>query len=266
MKLVVNLLRVSARHLLALAIISVDILHVDQKVAELNLGLRHLLFCGTKPTVFIKLAVKVIIVSNFFLLSFFIRILALYESLLILLSEVDLINKLLVHFIHVPQLLLQLVQEGVTLVVSHLTAQPLHNLEALAETGFVRIRHRVHLSLQLSEVVVVARSLLVVFVHSNGVVLLLLLTLDLDLIDALLVGVELVGQVFVLRFLHLEDEVELAVLGVEILAQLDWQFLLMSLITALELAVAKLVGHWLNKGHSSTLLVEIEIAAGALQV
>ena len=266
MKLVVDLLRVPARHLLALPLITVDALHVNQEVAELDLSLRHLLLRGSKATVFIKLAVKVIIVSNFFHLSFFICILALYESLLILLSEVDFINKLLVHFIHVPQLLLQLVQEGVTLVVTHLAAEPLQDLEALVETGFVRIRHRVHLSLQLSEVVVVARGLLVVFVHSNRVVLLLLLTLDLDLIDALLVGVELVGQVFVLCFLHLEDEVELAVLGVEILAQLDWQFLRVSLIIALELAVGKLVGHGLNKGHSSALLVEIEIAAGAIQV
>ena len=139
MKFVVNLLRVSARHLLALAIISVDILHVDQKVAELNLGLCHLLFCGTKPTVFIKLAVKVIIVSNFFLLSLFTCILTLYECLFVFLSEVDLIDKLLVNFIHVPQLLLKLVQEGVTLVVTHLATKPFQNLKTLVETGFVRI-------------------------------------------------------------------------------------------------------------------------------
>lgn len=87
--------------------------------------------------------------------------------------------------------------------------------------------------------------------------LLLMLTLDCDLIDPLLVSVELVCQAFVLCFLHLKNEVELTILGVEILAQLDWQFLLMRLIISVKLAVAKLVRNWLHKGHSSTLLTEI---------
>lgn len=92
-------------------------------------------------------------------------------------------------------------------------------------------------------------------------VLLLMLTLDFDLINPLLVSVELVCQAFVLCFLHLKNEVELTILGVEILAQLDWQFLLMSMIISVKLAVAKLVRNWLHKGHSSTLLSEIEIIA-----
>ena len=96
--------------------------------------------------------------------------------------------------------------------------------------------------------------------------LLLLLTLNFDLIDSLLVSVELISQAFVLCFLHLKNEVELTILGVEILAQLDWQFLLMRLIISLKLAVAKLVRHWLHKGHSSTLLTKIEIIAWALQI
>lgn len=91
--------------------------------------------------------------------------------------------------------------------------------------------------------------------------LLLMLTLDFDLINPLLVSVELVCQAFVLCFLHLKNEVELTILGVEILAQLDWQFLLMSMIISVKLAVAKLVRNWLHKGHSSTLLSEIEIIA-----
>ena len=91
--------------------------------------------------------------------------------------------------------------------------------------------------------------------------LLLMLTLDFDLIDPLLVSVELVCQAFVLCFLHLKNEVELTILGVEILAQLDWQFLLMRLIISMKLVVAKLVRNWLHKGNSSTLLTEIEIIA-----
>ena len=93
------------------------------------------------------------------------------------------------------------------LVIANLAAQLLQELESLVDGSLILFGDGVHFCLELAEVFIVARRLIVVVVNAHGVHLLLLLCFNLDLANALLVCVQLVRQHLVLCLLHLEDEV-----------------------------------------------------------
>ena len=73
----------------------------------------------------------------------------------------------------------------------------------------------------MSKVLVVAVSLIIVFINSDNMVGLALLGLNVDLSDALFMVVKLECQHLVSNFLLLQDEVELSLAAIEALEKLD---------------------------------------------
>ena len=123
MELIEDLLWVPSHLISSRTFFTIDCLHVYQQIVELNLSLCHLLFRSTHSRVFIDLLIKHSIIVSIILVSFLACILSIIKSFFVFLSIIDLINKLLVRFIHVPQFSFQLIDKRVSLVITNLASQ-----------------------------------------------------------------------------------------------------------------------------------------------
>lgn len=135
------------------------------------------------------------------------RLLILHVILLVLLPEVDLVDKLFVSLLHKFELGLDLAEKFVRLSSLDLSAQLAHQTEALVQSRVILVRNRVHLVLELPKVLVVAIRLIVVLVDAHDVVLLAPVLLQFNLIDLLLLLVDLHREDLVTHLLLLHDEV-----------------------------------------------------------
>ena len=195
MKLVENLLWVARAIMIIrmLTIFAISRLHLNKQIVVLNLRLGHRLLCGLRLLHERHVGLQVALFLDFHLLCHSLVGLILHVGLFVLLPEADLIRELFVCGIHITQFFFYLTYQRFCILRLLLTACCFPELakktQATLQILIVCVCQVVHLSFELSEILVVSLRLVVVFVDADYVILLSQLHVEFDFSHFLLVRV-----------------------------------------------------------------------------
>ena len=195
MKLVENLLRVARAIMIKrlLAFFAISGLHLNKQIVVLNLRLGHRLLRRLRLLHERHVGLEVALLLDIFLLCHSLVGLSLHVGLFVLLPVADLIREFLVCGIHIMQIFFYLTYQRCCilrlLLATCCVPELAKETQATLQRLIVCVCQVVHLSFELSEILVVSLRLVVVFVDADDVILLAQLHVEFDFSHFLLVRV-----------------------------------------------------------------------------